>query len=63
MEFNQKDLEKMLEIRKFLVLSHEDKRDYIGNKNAIMKESDHVILLEKTIKKIDDFLSKYVQFG
>lgn len=63
MEFNKEDLEKILEIRKSLVLAHEGKKDYISNKSAIMKESDHIVLLERTIKKIDNFLSKYVQFG
>jgi len=62
-EFNKEDLEKILEIRKSLVLAHEGKKDYISNKSAIMKESDHIVLLERTIKKIDNFLSKYVQFG
>lgn len=63
MEFNKEDLEKILEIRKSLVLAHEGKKDYISNKSAIMKESDHIVLLERTIKKIDNFLAKYVQFG
>jgi hypothetical protein len=63
MEFNQKDLEKLLDIRKELVLSHEKKRDYKGNQNAIMKEVEHIAVLEKVIKSLDTFLSKYVQFS
>ena len=29
-------------------------RDYKSNKNAIMKEIDHALLIESTIKKIDN---------
>lgn len=63
MEFNQKDLQKLLEIRKELVLAHERKRDYRSNQNAIMKEVEHVAVLESVIKNLDAFLSKYVQFS
>lgn len=63
MKFNQEDLEKLLSIRKDLVLAHESKRDYKTNPNAIMKESDYVVTLEKTIKKLDGFLAKYVDFS
>jgi len=63
MEFNQQDLEKLLEIRKSLVLAHERKRDYRSNQNAIMKEVEHVAILESVIKNLDAFLTKYVQFS
>ena len=63
MEMDQNDLEKILRIRQHLIESHTRCRDYKSNKNAIMKESDHVVVLEKTIRGIDDFLSKYVNFS
>jgi len=63
MEFNQQDLEKILELRKDLVLQHERYKAYKSDKNAIMKESDHVRSLERTIKQLDVFLAKYVQFS
>ena len=63
MEFNKEDLEKLLSLRKELVLVHERRRDYKSNPNAIMKEVEHIAVLERTIKNLDVFLSKYVQFG
>ena len=63
MEFNKEDLEKLLSLRKDLVLAHESKRDYKNNPNAIMKEVVHIETLESAIKKIDNFLSKYVEFS
>ena len=59
----QEDLNKLLEIRKSLVLQFESFRDYKMNPNALMKEIDHVYFVGRAIKRIDDFLSKYVQFG
>ena len=63
MEFSEEDLKKILEVRKYLVLSHERCRDYKNNKNAIMREIDHVAVIEKSIKSLDEFLAKYVKFG
>tara|TARA_R100000081_G_C4810421_1_gene170717 strand:- start:1621 stop:1806 length:186 start_codon:yes stop_codon:yes gene_type:complete len=60
---SQEDLNKMLEIRKSLVLEFENLRDYKQNPNALMKEADHAVFIGKTINKIDEFLGKYVQFS
>ena len=63
MEINQEDLNKLLELRKSLVLEFESFQAYKSDKNAIMKEVDHVYFVGRAIKRIDEFLSKYVQFG
>ena len=63
MELTQNDLDKVLELRKELVLEFEKFMSYKSDKNAIMKEWDHVQTIGKTIKKLDSFLSKYVQFS
>ena len=63
MEFSQDDLNKLLEFRKFLVLEFEKARDYKSNPNALMKEIDHARFVSLSIKRIDAFLSKYVQFS
>ncbi len=63
MELTQGDLDKVLELRKDLVLEFEKFRAYKSDKNAIMKEWEHVQTLGRTIKKLDSFLSKYVQFN
>ena len=63
MELSKEDLQKILELRKSLVLQFERCRDYKSNKNALMKEIDHIQIIGQTIKDLDDFLSKYVQFS
>jgi inorganic pyrophosphatase len=63
MNIDNSDINKLLELRKSLVLEFESYKDYKSNKNAIMKEWDHVASLERTIKKLDDFLSKFVKFS
>ena len=63
MEINNEDLKKVIEARQYLIEAHSKCKDYKNNKNAIMREIDHVAVLESSIKKIDAFLTKYVQFG
>jgi len=63
MEFSKEDLEKLLALRKTLVLQFERCRDYKNNKNALMKEIDHIQVVGQAIKDLDSFLAKYVQFS
>lgn len=60
---SQDDIHKLLEVRNFLIQNHSRYRDYKSNKNAIMKEADHIIVIEKAIKDLDQFLKEYVQFN
>jgi hypothetical protein len=62
-EINQEDLSKLLEYRKSLVLEFENFQAYKSDKNAIMKEVDHIYFVGSAIKRIDEFLAKYVQFS
>ena len=63
MDLAKKDLEVLINIRAELIKSHGRLRDYKNNKNAIMKEVEHVILIENVIKDLDHFLKKFVQFS
>lgn len=63
MEFTKKDLEKLINIRAALITKHSRLRDYKNNKNAIMKEVEHVVLIENVIKDLDVFLKKFVEFN
>ena len=63
MELNQEDLNKLLELRKSLVLEFESFKAYKSDKNAIMKEIDHVYFVGNAVNKIDEFLAKYVKFN
>jgi len=60
---SQEDIQKLIEIRTLLIKDHGRYRDYKSNKNAIMKEADHIIILEKAIKDLDKFLKEYVDFS
>ncbi len=51
-------LNKIVAIRNALINEHGRKRDYRNNKNALMKEIDHVAFIEKVIKQIDALLSE-----
>ena len=62
MEIEKVDLERIIRIRESLIKEHSRYRDYKNNKNAIMKEADHITLIESTIKRMDEFLKKYVEF-
>lgn len=62
MELKREDLNKILKVRAFLIESFGKCKDCRLNKNAIMREIDHVEVLQKSIVEIDDFLKKYVEF-
>jgi len=59
---NQEEINRLVEIRSFLIKNHSRYRDYKSNRNAIMKEADHILVVEKAIKDLDKFLKEYVDF-
>jgi len=59
---SQEEINRLVEIRSFLIKNHSRYRDYKSNKNAIMKETDHILVVEKAIKDLDQFLKEYVDF-
>jgi hypothetical protein len=63
MEFTKNDLATLINIRAALIEKHKRIRSYKSNKNAIMKEVDHVVLIESVIKEMDVFLKKFVEFN
>lgn len=63
MEINNDDLQKILKLRQFMITQFLKCKDYKSNKNAIMREFDHAEVLNESIKQLDDFLKKYVQFS
>tara|TARA_R110002153_G_scaffold119238_3_gene264248 strand:+ start:20542 stop:20742 length:201 start_codon:yes stop_codon:yes gene_type:complete len=62
MKMDINDLDIILKARQELIEAFHKCRDYKQNKNAIMRETDHVQVLTKAIKNIDAFLGKYVEF-
>lgn len=63
MEINNEDLQKVLKLRQFMISQFLKCKDYKNNKNAIMREFDHAEVLNESIKQLDEFLKKYVQFS
>jgi hypothetical protein len=61
-KISQEDINRLVEIRSFLIQNHSRYRDYKSNRNAIMKEADHILVVEKAIKDLDKFLKEYVDF-
>ena len=57
------DIEKIVHLRMMLINEFTKLKDYRSNKNAIMREIDHVQLLERTIKLIDKILEGHVTFS
>jgi len=56
-------VQKLVELRAILIKDFQRRKDWRNNKNAIMREIDHVELLDITIKKIDDILVGDVTFS
>ena len=46
-----------------LIQEFQRRKDWKGNKNAIMREIEHVELINETIKKIDFILTGEVTFS
>ena len=60
---NKEKLQKLIELRMTLIKEFQRRKDWRGNKNAIMREIEHAEILNETIKKIDDILSGDVTFS
>ena len=60
---NQENLQQLVNIRMMLLENFKSKKDWMSNRSAIIREVDHIELLEKTIKQIDNILSGHVTFS
>ena len=58
----REDLEKIVLLRRNLVIAFEKLRDYKMNPNAIMKETDHAKILSETVVALDEILKNHVEF-
>tara|TARA_Y100001972_G_C7510382_1_gene257912 strand:+ start:133 stop:318 length:186 start_codon:yes stop_codon:yes gene_type:complete len=56
-------VESIVELRMMLINEYTKLKDYRSNKNAIMREIDHVKVLEAAIKRIDKILEGHVTFS
>ena len=62
-KMSKEEIQKLVDIRMMLLENFNNKKDWKNNRNAIMREIDHVEIMEKTIKQIDAILSSYVNFS
>lgn len=60
---SQEEIKKLVEVRMMLINDFKKRKDWKGNKNAIMREIECVDLVRETIKQIDAILSGHVTFS
>ncbi len=60
---SQEEIQKLVNLRTMLIQDFSKYKDWKSNRNAIMREVDHVEILGETIKQIDDLLSGHVTFS
>ena len=60
---SQEEIQKLINVRMMLLQDFNERKDWRSNRNAIMREVEHVELLEKAIKQIDNILSDHVTFS
>ena len=60
---NQEEIQKLVELRTMLIQDFSRYKDWRTNRNAIMREVDHVEIIGEAIKKIDALLSGHVTFS
>jgi len=60
---SQEEIQKLVDVRMLLLQSFTKHKDWRSNKNAIMREMDHIDVVGEAIKKIDALLSGHVTFS
>ena len=60
---SQEEIQRLVDVRMLLLKSFEKHKDWRNNKNAIMREIDHIEIVGEAIKQIDTLLSGHVTFS
>ena len=60
---SQEEIQKLVDLRMMLLQEYNSRKDWQSNKNAIMREIEHIELIGKSIKQIDVLLSGHVTFS
>ena len=60
---SQEEIQKLVDVRMMLLKSFDKHKDWRSNKNAIMRELDHIEIVGEAIKQIDALLSGHVTFS
>ncbi len=60
---NVEEIQKLVNVRMELLSEFNRRKDWISNRNAIMREIEHIEVLEKAIKQLDLILAQHVTFS
>lgn len=60
---SQEEIQALVSLRMMLLQDFNERKDWRGNKNAIMREIEHIEIVSEAIKKIDALLSGHVTFS
>ena len=60
---NIEEIQKLVNVRMELLSEFNRRKDWISNRNAIMREIEHIEVLEKAIKQLDLILAQHVTFS
>jgi len=60
---SQEEVQKLVELRMHLIRDFQSRKDWRSNRNAIMREIEHIEVIEAAIKQIDAILSGHVTFS
>ena len=60
---SQEEIQKLVNLRAMIIENFEKCKDWRSNRNAIMREVEHVEVLSEAVKQIDAILSGHVTFS
>ena len=60
---SQEEIQALVSLRMMLLQDFNERKDWRSNKNAIMREIEHIEIVGEAIKKIDSLLSGHVTFS
>lgn len=60
---SQEKIQQLVNVRMMLLQDFKSRKDWISNRNAIMREVEHIDLLREAIKQIDVILAEHVTFS
>ena len=60
---SQEEIQKLVDVRMMLIKEFQQRKDWKNNRNAIMREVEHIEVIESAIKQIDGILTGHVTFS
>ena len=60
---SQEEIQKLVNVRMMLIKDFQLRKDWKSNRNAIMREIEHIEVIGEAIKQLDTILSGHVTFS